>query len=86
MADLGGQALVIAAIAHTYPNDDIMAEEDSRILRTEKDKRDLLWAYMKGVLDESKIPEQEIGTIKNVEEAMDLIDRGDHVGGPTGRK
>ena len=86
MADLGGQALVIAALAHAFPNDGIIGEEDSRVLRTEKDKRDLLWAYMKGVLDENKIPEQEIGTIKNVEEAMDLIDKGDYVGGPTGRK
>ena len=77
---------MIAAISHAFPDDSIMGEEDSDILRAEKDKRELLWAHIKDVLDENKIPTQEIGTIKNVEEAMDLIDKGNHVGGPTGSK
>lgn len=86
MADLGGQALAIATIAHAFPDDGIAGEEDSDILRTEKDKREELWTHIKSVLDENKIFKQEIGTIKNVEEAMDLIDKGNHVGGPTGSK
>ncbi|RPB18453.1 3(2),5-bisphosphate nucleotidase HAL2 [Terfezia boudieri ATCC MYA-4762] len=85
LADLGGQALVIAALRHAFPDDFIVGEEDSEILRKEDDKRNLLWSHIKEVLDEGLVPEAEIGTIRGEVDMMNLIDRGNHGGGRTGR-
>ncbi|KAF8466606.1 hypothetical protein BDZ91DRAFT_724650 [Kalaharituber pfeilii] len=85
LADLGGQALVIATIQHAFPGDAIVGEEDSQVLRDQKENRDFLWGYIKEVLDEGKISEEELGTIKDEEEMMNLIDKGNHAGGRTGR-
>ncbi|KAF8423655.1 hypothetical protein EV426DRAFT_533959 [Tirmania nivea] len=85
VADLGGQALVIAALRHAFPDDHIVGEEDSGILRKEDDKRNLLWSHIKEVLDKGLVPEAEIGTIRDEVEMMDLIDMGNHGGGRTGR-
>ena len=84
MADLGGQALVIAALRHAFPDDHIVGEEDSEILRKEDDKRNVLWSHIKQVLDDGVVPEAEIGTIRDEVDMMDLIDRGSHSGGRTG--
>lgn len=84
MADLGGQALVIAALRHAFPDDHIVGEEDSELLRKENDKRDLLWSHIKGVLDEGLVPDTEIGKIRDEVDMLDLIDRGNHGGGRTG--
>ena len=84
VADLGGQALVIAALRHAFPDDHIVGEEDSEILRKEANKRNLLWGHIKQVLDEELVPEAEIGTIRDEADMMDLIDRGNHSGGRTG--
>ncbi|KAI5780155.1 hypothetical protein DFH27DRAFT_361999 [Peziza echinospora] len=86
LADLGGQALVIAALRHAFPKDHIVGEEDSDILRSSAEKRDLLWSHVSHVLKSSDSElAQEIGTIKSAEEMMDLIDLGNHNGGRVGR-
>jgi len=84
VADLGGQALVIATLRHAFPDDLIVGEEDSEILRKEDDKRNLLWGHIKEVLDEGLVPDAEVGTIRDEVDMMDLIDRGNHGGGRTG--
>ena len=77
---------MIAAVVKAFPGDGIVGEEDSDILRQQQDKRDVLWASIKEVLEEEKASEEELGTIGSAEEMMDLIDKGNHAGGATGSK
>lgn len=75
---------MIAALRHAFPADNIVGEEDSDILRQERDKRELLWKHVMEVLDEGLVDETDIGSIEEEGEMMDLIDRGNHEGGAVG--
>lgn len=50
----------------------------------ETDKRDSVWDLVKRAIEESSDLSDRIGTIKDPEEMLALIDRGSHEGGSIG--
>lgn len=87
MADLGAQALIIATIAHAFPEDSIVGEEDAQYLRESKTRKDLLWKHIAGVLERTRtgyLSPEELGTVKDADHMMDLIDKGNSEGGRVG--
>ncbi|MCH7949192.1 MAG: 3'(2'),5'-bisphosphate nucleotidase [Candidatus Dadabacteria bacterium] len=76
VADFGVQAIICHELKKAFPNDPIVAEEDSADLKTEEGKAlsQKVFEYASKVLPELK--EEEIHAI---------IDSGDYDGGPEGR-
>ncbi|RPA96658.1 3(2),5-bisphosphate nucleotidase HAL2 [Choiromyces venosus 120613-1] len=85
IADFGAQALIISSIAHAFPEDSVVGEEDSSGLRADQSKRDLVWGLVKDTLDATKELTAELGKIKDDEEMLAVIDKGTHQGGSVGR-
>ncbi|PWW80774.1 3(2),5-bisphosphate nucleotidase HAL2 [Tuber magnatum] len=85
IADFGAQALVISSIAHVFPEDSIVGEEDSSDLRADKAKLDLVWGLVKDTLEATKDLTNELGDIKDEEGMLATIDKGKHQGGSVGR-
>lgn len=84
VADFGAQAIIIGALKHVFPNDNIVGEEDAGKLRQDENLREKVWNLVKQVCDQDQF-DQDIGHIANAEEMMDLIDQGNYSGGPKGR-
>ncbi|KAI5778410.1 hypothetical protein EDC01DRAFT_674168 [Geopyxis carbonaria] len=85
IADFGAQSVVIGAVAHSFPADLVVGEEDADALRADKNTRDLVWGLVKDTIEESKNLENEIGLVKDEEEMLQMIDRGNSEGGAFGR-
>lgn len=85
VADFGAQSLIIGAVLHAFPDDWIVGEEDSELLREQPSIRELVWALVRDTVEESQELSADIGAIKDEAEMMDLIDRGNHPGGASGR-
>lgn len=85
VADFGAQSLIIGAVRHVFPNDGIVGEEDSGLLREQASTRELVWQLVRDTVEESQELSDEIGAVKDETEMMDLIDRGSHAGGASGR-
>ncbi|KAF8244100.1 3(2),5-bisphosphate nucleotidase HAL2 [Wilcoxina mikolae CBS 423.85] len=85
IADFGAQSAVIGAVLHAFPGDSVVGEEDADVLRQNANTRELVWDLVRNAVEESKGLSDEIGTIKDDGEMMDLIDRGNHEGGASGR-
>lgn len=84
--DFGAQALIIQAIASNFPNDQIVAEEESTELRQDAALRREIWDLVKDIKLEDEASDKLIGGPLPSEEAMlDIIDQGKSPGGPTGR-
>ncbi|KAK3100969.1 3'(2'),5'-bisphosphate nucleotidase, partial [Teratosphaeriaceae sp. CCFEE 6253] len=43
IGDFGAQALIISALQHNFPNDEIVAEEEAKDLRENSKVRDTVW-------------------------------------------
>lgn len=69
---------------NAFPEDSIVGEEDADILRTDGDKRGNVWDLVRSAIEDTKALEDELGSVKDVEEMLTLIDRGNHAGGSAG--
>jgi 3'(2'), 5'-bisphosphate nucleotidase len=87
IGDFGAQALIIAALRHNFPQDEIVAEEEADKLREDGALADRIWELVKGTkLDDEKVEKEVLGGgVKSKEEMMDLIDLGNSKGGRKGR-
>ncbi|CUS13029.1 unnamed protein product [Tuber aestivum] len=85
IADLGAQALIISSITHAFPEDSIVGEEDSSHLRADRPKLDLVWGLVQDSLEATKDQTSELGDIRDDEEMLAAIDKGNHQGGSVGR-
>lgn len=84
--DFGAQALIIQAIVSNFPNDQIVAEEESTELRQDAALRREIWNLVKDIKLEDEASDKLIGgPLPNEEAMLDIIDRGKSPGGPTGR-
>lgn len=84
--DFGAQALIIQAIAHNFPNDEIVGEEESSELRQDSALRAEIWDLVKNIkLDDSASDELLGGPLPSEETMLDMIDKGNSPGGPKGR-
>ncbi|KAF6824695.1 3',5'-bisphosphate nucleotidase [Colletotrichum plurivorum] len=86
IGDFGAQALIIAALRHHFPEDEIVAEEEAAQLRTDASLRDQIWDLVRTVrLDDAKAESFLGGPIASAESMLELIDRGNSKGGARGR-
>ena len=86
IGDYGSQALVIAALKHNFPTDQIVGEEDASVLRGNKELSTQVWEYVKSTKLTDVVCEMELGgSIRSETEMLDLIDAGKSPGGSKGR-
>jgi hypothetical protein len=87
IADFGSQAIVNAVLQSKFPSDPIVGEEDSHELRQNPELREKVWKLVSSTLKD--IPQSAVshsdGTIDSPAEMMDLIDKGNSLGGSKGR-
>ena len=81
IADFAAQALIICAIHHLFPNDDIIAEESADLLRKDVIVRDRVWKLVTSAASitnnrSTAIPKSALPLPSSPEEMMDLIDLG----------
>jgi len=86
IGDFGAQALIIAALQHVFPADAIVAEEESSALRENIDLRDAVWSYVHETrLADARAEDAIGGPLKDTQAMIEAIDKGDSVGGASGR-
>ncbi|TDZ27274.1 3'(2'),5'-bisphosphate nucleotidase [Colletotrichum trifolii] len=86
IGDFGAQALIIAALCHHFPHDEIVAEEEASQLREDSHLRDQIWDLVRSTkLDDTKSESSLGGSIETADSMLDLIDRGNSKGGASGR-
>ncbi|KAG8629065.1 hypothetical protein KVT40_002930 [Elsinoe batatas] len=86
IGDFGAQALIIAAIQHNFPDDEVVGEEESKDLRENSELRSTVWDLVKEVaLDDSSADNELGGKIKSDSSMLDIIDKGNSKGGAKGR-
>ncbi|VEU20809.1 DEKNAAC101694 [Brettanomyces naardenensis] len=84
VGDFGAQAVVINSILKNFPGDEIVGEEDSRLIKSQHLETSILkeisWVQEK----DSKANEQ-LGKIETAEQLCDAVDKGNSEGGRSGR-
>ena len=86
VGDFGAQALIISAIRHNFPNDEIVGEEEASSLRSNKELTSQIWELVKNVkLDDEKADSELGGPVPTVEAMLEAIDAGNSAGGAKGR-
>ncbi|EED23404.1 3'(2'),5'-bisphosphate nucleotidase [Talaromyces stipitatus ATCC 10500] len=84
--DFGAQALIIQAITKNFPNDEIVAEEESSELRQDAALRSEIWDLVKDIkLNDAASDEILGGSLGNEEAMLAVIDQGNSLGGAKGR-
>ena len=86
IADFGAQALIIHAIRHNFPNDEIVGEEEASALRENEQLRSRIWDLVRNARLEDSTAEATLGGPLGTEKQMlDAIDAGNSAGGAKGR-
>lgn len=86
IGDYGAQALIIAAIKHNFPQDQVVGEEEASTLRTDTTLSSKVWDLVKDVhLDDSASDTLLGGPIASQASMLDAIDAGNSAGGNKGR-
>lgn len=76
LADFAAQALIIAAMHHTFPNDRFIGEEDSKALRTDAKLLDRTWELVSTTHLDDGESEGLLYTPRSKDELLELIDLG----------
>jgi 3'(2'), 5'-bisphosphate nucleotidase len=86
IGDFGAQALIIAALRHNFPADQIVAEEEAAQLREDAKLRTEVWDLVRETALADKEAEALLGgAVASADEMLDLIDLGNSPGGSAGR-
>lgn len=86
IGDFGAQALIISALQHNFPNDEIVAEEEAKDLRENETLRQTVWELVQNSSLSDAAAEKELGgAVASPEAMLDIIDKGDSKGGNKGR-
>ena len=86
IGDFGAQALIISALRHHFPDDEVVAEEEAKDLRENSELKSTVWDLVKDArLQEEQAEQQLGGGIKNADDMLEIIDRGSSKGGNKGR-
>lgn len=86
IGDFGAQALIISALRHNFPNDEIVGEEEASSLRDNPSLAEQIFALVKeSKLDDSSAEGQLGGPIKDLDAMLAAIDAGNSSGGSKGR-
>lgn len=87
IGDFGAQALIIAALRHNFPEDEIVAEEEAAQLQENDELKNTIWELVKGTTLDDEESEASLlgGAIKDADQMLELLDRGQSKGGNKGR-
>ena len=86
IGDYGAQALIISALRHRFPADEIVGEEEASSLRENQNLTDQIWELVKTTRLEDPRSEEELGgPIQSAEQMLQAIDAGMSAGGAKGR-
>lgn len=86
IGDFGAQALIISALQHNFPDDEIVAEEEAKDLRENSKVRQTVWDLVRNTTLSDAAGEKELGgSIASADSMLDIIDKGDSKGGNKGR-
>ncbi|KAI9847508.1 MAG: hypothetical protein M1837_002409 [Sclerophora amabilis] len=86
IGDFGAQALIIHALKKTFPEDEIVGEEEASVLRENGDLRSQIWDLVQGArLDDDQAEAILGGPVRSVDDLLDSIDAGNSTGGSKGR-
>ncbi|KAG7007565.1 3'(2'),5'-bisphosphate nucleotidase [Physcia stellaris] len=86
IGDYGAQALIIQAIKHNFPEDEIVGEEDASSLRGNSSLTNQIWDLVKDARLDDAAAEQDLGgPIESSEQMLKAIDAGNSAGGSRGR-
>ncbi|KAB5583260.1 hypothetical protein GE09DRAFT_1167294 [Coniochaeta sp. 2T2.1] len=87
VGDFGAQALIIAALKHNFPSDEIVAEEEGDKLREDDGLAERIWELVKGTKLDDEEAENKVlgGGVQSKEKMIELIDMGNSKGGRSGR-
>ncbi|KAI4129927.1 MAG: hypothetical protein LQ338_002012 [Usnochroma carphineum] len=86
IGDFGAQALIISALRHNFPSDEIVGEEEASSLRENPSLAEQIFALVKeSQLNDAEAEEQLGGPVKSVEDMLEAIDAGKSAGGDKGR-
>ena len=86
IGDYGAQALIIRAIKHNFPNDEIVGEEEASTLRQNPNLTTQIWDLVKAARLDDAAAEQELGgPLESPEQMLQAIDAGSSAGGSRGR-
>ena len=84
IGDYGAQALIIQAIRHNFPQDEIVGEEESSDLRSNSALTEQIWSLVKEVVL-GRVEKELGGPLQSPEQMLDAIDAGKSAGGSKGR-
>jgi len=86
IGDFGAQALIISALQHNFPSDEIVAEEEAKDLRENSQLRETVWDLVQSSKLSDASGEQTLGGgMKSADAMLDIIDKGASQGGSKGR-
>ena len=86
IGDFGAQALIIAALAQHFPDDQIVAEEEAKDLRENADLKATVWDLVQQAHLSDAAAEKELGgSIDSTDQLLDVLDKGASNGGNSGR-
>ncbi|CCU82651.1 unnamed protein product [Blumeria hordei] len=86
IGDFGAQALIIHALRHNFPDDQIVGEEEAGSLRTNSDLCEQIWQRVRTTHLTDATSEASLGgSIPSVSAMLDAIDEGNSSGGSRGR-
>lgn len=86
IGDFGAQALIIRAIKHNFPQDEVVGEEEAQDLRENSSLKDEVWSQVRRTrLDDEEAEGKLGGPIETEEDMLAAIDAGGSAGGDKGR-
>ncbi|KAI4594108.1 hypothetical protein KJ359_008650 [Pestalotiopsis sp. 9143b] len=86
IGDFGAQALIIAALKASFPDDEIVAEEEAAGLQENAELRKTVWDLVKDTkLDDAAAEKTLGGEVKTEDDMLKFIDYGNSKGGASGR-
>ena len=87
VGDYGAQALIISAIKHAFPGDEVVGEEEASDLRSNSALSGKIWELVKDVKLEGDAEGDGLlgGKIESEEKMLTAIDQGSSAGGAKGR-
>lgn len=86
IGDFGAQALIIAALKASFPEDEIVAEEEAAGLKENSELRKTVWDLVKSTkLDDAAAEKTLGGEVKTEDDMLTFIDYGNSKGGASGR-
>ena len=85
IGDFGAQSIIISAIHHLFPQDQVVGEEDASSLRENNDLADRVWSLVQKTCDQDHHNDPSISTVTDKNAMLDALDAGKSAGGPKGR-